>query len=492
MTLDSEGSAPAQPVIHLDSVGKCYRIYRRPEDRLKQAVLDRIDSIARARREGPRLYREHWALRDVSFDVGPGESVGILGRNGAGKSTLLQIIVGTLEPTCGTVETLGRITAMLELGSGFNPEFTGRENVYVNAAILGLDRAQTEERLDDILAFADIGDFVDQPVKMYSSGMTMRLAFAVQTAVQPKILIVDEALGVGDMFFQAKCMARLKELTDSGVSLLFVSHDVGTVRQICQRAVLVQEGRIEAIGSAASVADRYVRLQLEDRNRSAAAIVGSVVPEPLVEPSSPPEDIAAVPSRSPAVAMPARQSAAFEGFDSRARRAFDEQFGADSFALRARHNRVGNGAAAIRNVQMLRAGAHALNFDFDDEVTVLVYVSFDRTLTNLNHALTVRTLQGVDLLFFDCRLQDKMERTYPGGSSVVFEWRIRFPLMHGSYALSVGLAHPPDDDRSDWAFVDMVPLAYEFSMAPRGAGMIGGLVALPARLDVHDGPDWAD
>lgn len=312
---------------------------------------------------------------------------------------------------------------MLELGSGFNPEFTGRENVHVNAAILGLDRSQTEDRLDGILAFADIGDFIDQPVKTYSSGMTMRLAFAVQTAVQPRILIVDEALGVGDMFFQAKCMARLKELTDRGVSLLFVSHDVGTVRQICQRALLIHEGRLEAIGPAASVADRYIKFQLEDRNRSAAAIVGN---------ASSAFTAAAEPSPEPGAAATAGLTGALStgvGIDTSGLEAvvhsaqdvevqgdaerwellqatasrpdvlqpcalYDDQFGADAFSLRSRHNRVGNGTATIRNVQMLREGVHSLTFDFDDEVIVRVHVSFESSLGNLNRSLMVRTLQG--------------------------------------------------------------------------------------------------
>jgi lipopolysaccharide transport system ATP-binding protein len=467
---------------------------------LEQAFIDRIGAIAPVGRMGARLYREHWALRDVSFEVGPGESVGILGRNGAGKSTLLQVIAGTIEPTEGAVETNGRITAMLELGSGFNPEFTGRENVYVNAAILGLDRSQTDDRLDGILAFADIGDFIDQPVKTYSSGMTMRLAFAVQTAVQPRILIVDEALGVGDMFFQAKCMARLKELTDSGVSLLFVSHDVGTVRQICQRALLIHDGRLDVIGPAASVADRYVRFQLEDRNRTAAAIVGIVPTEPraplgaMVTPSAPamssePNDVAKPEATQVVSAHPIEPEPELE--DAQRLLVLDDPFGAESFSLRSRHNRVGNGAATIQNVQMLRGGVHSLAFDFDDEVVVRVHVAFKETLTNLNHSLKVRTLQGVDVLFFDCRLQDAMGQTYVGGSTVVFEWRFKVPLMHGPYALGVGLAHPPGATHLDWVFVDTVPLAYEFSMSPRSGGMIGGLVTIPASLSIHCGAEGA-
>jgi len=184
------------PMIRLDNISKCYRIFENPQDRFKQALRDRMGHWLGARHDVP-LYREHWALRDVGFEIAPGEAVGILGRNGAGKSTLLQIIAGTLTPTTGKVAIRGRVTALLELGSGFNPEFTGRENVFHNAQILGLSREDTENRFDAIAGFADIGDFLDQPVKTYSSGMMMRLAFAVQTSVSPQILIVDEALSVG-------------------------------------------------------------------------------------------------------------------------------------------------------------------------------------------------------------------------------------------------------------------------------------------------------
>ncbi len=205
-------------------------------------------------------YREHWALRDVSFELKPGEAVGVLGRNGAGKSTLLQIIAGTLAPTTGTVETNGRITALLELGSGFNPEFTGHENVFMNAAILGLTHEDTEKKYDEIAAFADIGDFIDQPVKTYSSGMMMRLAFAVQTALTPSVLIVDEALSVGDAKFQKKCFRKLKELREAGTTILFVSHDINAVTSFCDRAILLEASKVYSIGIPADVAKIYLDL----------------------------------------------------------------------------------------------------------------------------------------------------------------------------------------------------------------------------------------
>jgi lipopolysaccharide transport system ATP-binding protein len=226
--------------IDVKNLGKSYNIYRRPQDRLKQSIFPRLQQIMG--RPANRYFREFWALRDVSFEVKKGETVGIIGRNGSGKSTLLQIICGTLTPTTGTVATKGRIAALLELGSGFNPDFSGLENVYLNGAILGLARAEIDSRFDDIAAFADIGEFIEQPVKTYSSGMVIRLAFAVQAMVDPDILVVDEALAVGDEKFQRKCFARLEELRSKGTSILFVSHSAQQILELCERALLLEHG----------------------------------------------------------------------------------------------------------------------------------------------------------------------------------------------------------------------------------------------------------
>lgn len=236
--------------IKLQDVSKCYHIYDKPRDRLAQMFAG----------QRKQYYHEFWALRNVSFDIKRGETVGIVGRNGSGKSTLLQVICGTLNQSAGHVQTVGRIGALLELGSGFNPEFTGHENVYMNAAILGLSRSEVDERYDDIAAFADIGEFIHQPVKTYSSGMIVRLAFAVQAMVDPDILIVDEALAVGDERFQRKCFARLDELKAKGTSILFVSHSGPQVVELCDRAILMERGERICTGSPMSVVRAYQKL----------------------------------------------------------------------------------------------------------------------------------------------------------------------------------------------------------------------------------------
>lgn len=236
--------------IEVDGLSKCYHIYDRPRDRLMQMLI-------RGRRQ---YYREFWAVKDVGFKIYKGETVGIVGRNGSGKSTLLQMICGTLNPTSGSVKANGRIAALLELGSGFNPEFTGRENVYMNAAVLGLKPNEIDERLDDILGFAEIGDFIDQPVKTYSSGMLVRLAFSVAINVEPQILIVDEALSVGDELFQRKCFSRIESIRASGATILFVSHSGGTVVELCDRAILMDCGEMLAVGTPKQIVGRYQKL----------------------------------------------------------------------------------------------------------------------------------------------------------------------------------------------------------------------------------------
>lgn len=245
----------SDPVIKVEGLSKCFSIFAQPADRLKQFILPRIQRLAGM--QPKRYFEDFWALKDINFQVERGETVGIIGRNGSGKSTLLQLICGTLTPSSGHTDTRGRIAALLELGSGFNPEFTGRDNVYLNASVLGLSRKQVDERYQDIINFADIGDFVDQPVKTYSSGMMVRLAFAVIAHVDADILIIDEALAVGDAVFTQKCMRWLRNFQKNG-TILFVSHDTGSVLNLCDRAIWLKDGVIEQKGSAKEVVESYM------------------------------------------------------------------------------------------------------------------------------------------------------------------------------------------------------------------------------------------
>jgi lipopolysaccharide transport system ATP-binding protein len=244
------------PAIRLNNIGKCYEIYDSPRDRLKALTLNPTKRLFGIKE---RVYcREFWALRNVSFEIAKGECFGVLGRNGAGKSTLLQMVAGTLTPTEGSIFLTGRVAALLELGSGFDPEFSGRDNIHLNCAILGLSEKEIAEKFDAIVTFAEIGEFLDLAVKTYSSGMLMRLAFSTAIHVDPEILIVDEALAVGDYAFQHKCMLRIKQIISKGVTVLLVTHDVGAVMANCNRALLLKNGEVQFIGPAGEVCNRYL------------------------------------------------------------------------------------------------------------------------------------------------------------------------------------------------------------------------------------------
>ena len=270
--------------IEARGLGKCYSLYERPGDRLKQLLWGRW------RHHSKPYFRDFWAMKDVNFAISPGEVVGIVGRNGAGKSTLLQMVCGTLQPSVGELEVTGRVAALLELGAGFNPDFTGLENIYMNAAILGLSQGQVDQRLEGILAFAEIGDFIRQPVKTYSSGMYMRLAFAVATSVEPDILVIDEALSVGDGAFARKSFDRIMGLKDAGKTILFCSHSMYQVEALCSRAMWIEAGTLRMMGSAAEVTSAYQASLNSSATVAAAprtsALTASHVPVPGAPPGT--------------------------------------------------------------------------------------------------------------------------------------------------------------------------------------------------------------
>lgn len=250
-------------VINVNDVSKIYKLYKDPKERFLEAV-----------HPFHKKYGEpFYALNHVSFQVEQGETVGIIGTNGSGKSTVLKIITGVVQATEGIVEVNGNVSALLELGAGFDLDYSGIENIYMNGRVLGFTREQMEEKKDEILAFADIGDFVYQPVKTYSSGMLVRLAFALAINVDPEILIIDEALAVGDAFFQAKCFNKLEEIKNSGTTILFVSHDIVSVKKLCSRAIWLDRGNLREIGDAKEVCERYLSMQIEEQNREKAQLV---------------------------------------------------------------------------------------------------------------------------------------------------------------------------------------------------------------------------
>ena len=383
--------------IKVENLSKCYQIYDQPRDRLKQFVLPRMQQLIG--RPPSQYYREFWALKDVSFDVKKGESVGIIGRNGSGKSTLLQIITGTLAPTSGSTTTNGRIAALLELGSGFNPEFTGRENVYLNGALLGFSADQINEKFDAIAAFADIGEHLDQPVKTYSSGMLVRLAFAVQVQVEPEILIVDEALAVGDALFQKRCFQRIEKLVSDGTTLLFVSHDQESVRTLTNRALLLNNGRPIEWGLSSEVVLSYRKLLHAEEAAYFGSLTKNLVERAAQAPlqSDPP---AAAPDSVPANAAP--------GMGTRSDRL--------SF---------GDGEVKIIKVETLGSDDQPCSLFYPGErlrirVTCESFASIDK----LNVAIRLRNKEGVKIYSWGTLNQDMTTRAK--NTEVPIFWLQRF------------------------------------------------------------------
>jgi len=389
----------AEPVIIVRDVSKSYRMYPRPADRLRQA-------FAWGRKQ---YYEEFWALRDIHFEVGRGESVGIIGRNGSGKSTLLQIIAGTVAPTTGEASVRGRVAALLELGSGFHPEATGRENVFMNGAILGLSQEQIERRFDSIAAFADIGPFIEQPVKTYSSGMMMRLAFSVATAVEPEVLIVDEALAVGDMLFQHRCMERIRGLIDRGTTLLFVSHDPDAVRTLCRRGVWLEGGRQRMVGPAREVADEYMRGFAVQRN---AAVIQSQR------------------ERDPAPAGPA-----------------DDVF---SPVEQAAETLDGGDAVSIESVRVLNAvGQEADALGPDERFTIECRLRSSRELNHLSVGFLIRNRHGLELTGESVFNKFQRGLRLPAGTTRTIRFQSDNVLRSGHYSVAVRVHRVSRWDRGD-------------------------------------------
>lgn len=419
--------------ISVAGVSKCYQIYGQPRDRLKQFVLPKLQRLIR--QQPMQYYHDFWALRDVSFEVARGETVGIVGKNGSGKSTLLQIICGTLSVTEGVVRTNGRIGALLELGSGFNPEFSGRENVYLNASVLGLRKDEIDQRFDDILSFADIGAFVDQPVKTYSSGMMVRLAFAVQAQINPDILIVDEALAVGDAKFQAKCFTHLNQLKEAGTSILLVTHSHEQVVTHCNRAVLLDQGRIVKKGAPREVVNTYLDV-LFGKERVAGQ-------EPLSVPSSPTVD---------------------------SKKGHNLSVSEDLFATRIAYNpheyRWGTGAASILDFYLAaNEEPYPTSISRGDVVSMAVTIRFNQMLVRPIIGFTIKTKEGVTVFGTNTELADAKTPDGWGrkGSVVAATITFKCALGAGDYFISIGLASEqqgeivPHDRRYDAVHFEVRP-----------------------------------
>jgi len=423
---DAGGAGPQTGSITLDKVSKTYRVYQRPQDRLKEAIFFRRS----------RYYREFWALRDVSLHIPRGAAWGIIGRNGAGKSTLLQLIAGTIMPSQGAVHVAGRVAAMLELGSGFNPEFTGRENVYLSGAILGMGRSVMDRRFDDIASFADIGQFLDQPVKTYSTGMFARLAFAVAVCTDPDILVVDEILSVGDADFQQRCVLRIRQLRDKGVTLLLASHSMDTIKSACQHALLVEKGEVRFAGEAPEAADQYLNLIRDLMNKRHQDELGRLG----------------------------------DGADRRAP---------------AGSRRYGAGHVHIERTRLLDAsGRPAAVFTFDQKIILEVEFRSTVSVSGLSVSFLVRDNTGIDL--FGTTTFDEGLVLPPLGAGEASTVRFEFanPLRPGNYGVCVAVTRTTRADLTDNVLYDQIDAAAVFESLGQPGRPVWYKVHIPVNVSL--------
>ncbi|MDF3935311.1 ABC transporter ATP-binding protein [Pseudomonas citronellolis] len=399
----------SEPAIRVENLSKCYHIYEKPRDRLLQMVM-------RGRKQ---YFREFWAVRGVSLEVKKGETVGIVGRNGSGKSTLLQMICGTLNQTGGVIKTNGRIAALLELGSGFNPEFTGRENIFLNATILGLTEAETTARLDEIIDFSEIGEFIDQPIKTYSSGMVVRLAFAVAVSVQPEILIVDEALSVGDELFQRKCFAKIEQIKERGATILFVSHSGSTIIELCDRAVLIDSGELLYDGPPKLVIGQYQRLlyapqerltELRDQLKLKAR--DSQAPSTPLSGQPPPVQL--------------EVESCGETFDPNLKPSSTLEY-------------ESNGAKIHSPKILCRQGAPVNNLKRGRSYRYCYRVNFEESATNVRFGMLIKTTSGVELGGGTSSPQSSSIPYVPANSTIDVEFEFTCSLNPGVYFLNAGV-----------------------------------------------------
>lgn len=401
--------------IKVSHLTKIYKLYDKPVDRLKES----LHPLKK------QYHKEFYALNDINFEIKKGETVGIIGKNGAGKSTLLKIITGVLTPTHGSVHVNGRIASLLELGAGFNPEYTGVENIYFQGSLMGYTREEVAEKIDEIIAFADIGDFVYQPVKMYSSGMYARLAFAVAINVDPDILIVDEALSVGDMLFQAKCMLRMKEMMRNGITVLFVSHDITSIKDLCQRAILLENAKVSMIGNADDVAEKYYSSRFKSQK----------------------------------VSTPNKQIAAEPTF-------VKNEYSNTEFLKNSTYQRIQNGKIEVLNAVLLDEKNNQIeSVEFGQKVHFKIYVRANKNIENITSGFHIRNQNAVEIAYDDTVLQNQPVIYLDSNEIVVFDWEYTVNLQASIYNLAVMFSIPIDISVGEVEVCDFIPIALQFAVA---------------------------
>jgi lipopolysaccharide transport system ATP-binding protein len=402
--------------IAVQGLTKRYEIYEQPQDRLKQMFLPKLRSLVGDK--SARYYRDFWALRDVTFSVKRGEAVGIIGRNGSGKSTLLQMICGILTPTTGSVRSPGRIAALLELGAGFNPEFTGKENIFLSGLVYGIPEEVLKSRYQDIVDFAEIGDHIDQPVKTYSSGMYVRLAFAVASFSDPEILVVDEALSVGDVYFQRKCFRRIDELRESGCTLLFVTHSSDTLLQLCDRGIVLDAGRLVFDGPTKPAVAEYLRRVFGSRINAIEDTVSSGAAITRVG-----DDAAAGEDDHLHLAAGGRQ---------------------ELFASRPGYNRsevrLGDGTATVLDFLVKGQRGDSPIINAREKFCLMVKYVLNRSAERVIFGIQIRTREGLVVYSANTFTIENKLYSYAAGDVVISEFNLRNSLLPGQYFVTVGIS----------------------------------------------------
>jgi lipopolysaccharide transport system ATP-binding protein len=436
-------------VIRCDRVSKAYDLQAG-----RRTLFSSIKSATGAMsREGV-----FYALSDISCEIRKGESVGIIGKNGSGKSTLLKLIAGITQPSMGAITVDGRISSMIELGAGFHPDMSGRENILMNASILGLSRRYIAERFDEIVSFSELEQFIDVPIKRYSSGMYARLGFAVASSVEPDIFIVDEALSVGDMFFQAKCMSRIKEMRRRGVTLLFVSHDLSAVAALCQKAILLDGGRIVEFDRASHVIEKYFTMKVAGEQRVLAYAGG---PDP------------------------GQKSAEKNGQSMLQSKEIGAFADTDSFLKKASFQRTRNGKVSFANVQLLDEEENPVEIvSYRQNLILRMAIEVAEDLPLLGYGYHVRDKNGVNVVYSDSEIENVHLRNLRKGERYLIDWKFRASLMHGNYTIACVLSVPIDLSISKVDFCDFVPIAAQFQMQPRPQSYLYGTVHWENNVDI--------
>lgn len=424
-------------IVRVNDVSKIYRLYDSPIDRLKEAIHP----------FQKKYHKDFYALKNITFEVKKGDTLGLIGKNGSGKSTLLKIISGLLTPSSGNVKANGKISALLELGAGFNMEYTGVENIYLNGMVMGLTKKEIDEKLEDIISFADIGDFINQPVKTYSSGMFVRLAFSVATNVEPDILIVDEALSVGDMVFQARSMRKMKELIDKGSALLFVSHDISTVKSLCNKVIYLENSQIKEQGESGKICDLYVA----EQNEKSGLFLKS---QPIEQDTN--------------IELQSEKSAL---------EASNEKI--DEFQKRVSLFRRGNGEAKVLYAYLMDQDQQIVNEAYySQELTLRVFYQSRKDIEKMVIAMHIKNKNQLEIVGTNSLYEGIQIKNIINSSTYCIEFKFINYLQAGNYSFTIILA----DDIPTTLFFDYVNNAVLFKSKDQEGQTRWALVGLPMEV----------